>query len=266
MAGSSSISTFAKRLQGKVALITGGASGIGERTARLFARHGAKVIVADVQFASEKIQSDFGDSVSYVHCNITKESDMENAVNTAVSMHGKLDIMFNNAGIAGHTYDNITSFDYENFRKVMDINVYGGLLGARHAARVMIPEKKGCILFTASAAALVYGSTPYVYTLSKHAVIGLAKNLAVDLGKHGIRVNCISPTAVATPLSTRFFKIDEKRMQDVASGTACLKGVKVDANDMAEAALFLASDESKFVSGLNLAVDGACNLGTGSSS
>ncbi|XP_065857122.1 short chain aldehyde dehydrogenase 1-like [Euphorbia lathyris] len=263
MAGSSSVSTLAKRLQGKVALITGGASGIGERTARLFARHGANVIIADIQpelgqNVCDQIQSKSDQTISYINCNITKESDMENAVNTTVSMHGKLDIMFNNAGTFAN-YDNIFQTEYENFKKVMDVNVYGGLLGAKHAARVMIPKKKGCILFTASTASVLYGGMPYAYTASKHAIVGVTKNLAVDLGEYGIRVNCVSPTGIVTGMTMNMFK-DDKIIEDLATKNATLKGVEVDANDMAEAALFLASDESKFVSGLNLVVDGAWSL------
>ncbi|XP_065856555.1 short chain aldehyde dehydrogenase 1-like [Euphorbia lathyris] len=253
-----------KRLQGKVALITGGASGIGESAARLFVRHGAKVIIADVQSelgqkVCDQIKSKFGDVVSYINCDVTKETDVENAVNTAVSTHGKLDIMFNNAGTFGNFDPTINHLEHENFTKVMDVNVYGGLLGAKHAARVMTPEKKGCIIFSASCASVLYGSMPYAYTASKHAIVGVTKNLAVDLGEHGIRVNCISPAIVATPMTIALFH-DENIVNHIASGAASLKGVKVGADDMAEAALFLASDESKFVSGLNLVVDGAAHL------
>ncbi|KDP42340.1 hypothetical protein JCGZ_02813 [Jatropha curcas] len=265
MASSSSPAPTAKRLEGKVALITGGASGIGECTARLFARHGAKVIIADVQSelgrsVAEKIGSETGQPVTYVDCNVTVESDVENAVNTAVSLHGKLDIMFNNAGIAGNNHDKILSTEREDFMRVLDINIYGGVLGAKHAARVMIPEKKGCILFTASVSSALYGG-PYAYTASKHAVVGLAKNLAIELGQHGIRVNCISPGAVQTGLAKQL-GLSEQQVQEWSSALANLKVVKLEVNDIAEAALYLASDDSKFVSGLNLLVDGAASLPT----
>ncbi|OAY40723.1 secoisolariciresinol dehydrogenase [Manihot esculenta] len=254
--------SFAKRLEGKVALITGGASGIGESTARLFARHGAKVVIADVQSelghsVAEKIQSESGQPVSYVQCDVSKDSDVENAVNTAVSMHGKLDIMFNNAGITGNYDPSISSVEYEDFKKVIDINLYGGLIGAKHAARVMIPERKGCILFTSSFASVCYGGIPHAYTASKHAIVGITKNLAVELGKHGIRVNCISPGGIPTPLAAKTMgDVDLKTVQEAFMGISNLKGVPVDANDVAEAALYLGSEESKFVSGLNMIVDG----------
>ncbi|OAY43011.1 secoisolariciresinol dehydrogenase [Manihot esculenta] len=266
MRGFSSLPSSAQRLQGKVALITGGASGIGESTARLFARHGAKVLIADIQAElgdslSKQISSESGQQVSYVHCDVTKESEVENAVNKAVSLHGKLDIMFNNAGITGKYDTSISSFEAEEFKKVFDINVYGGFLGAKHAARVMIPEKKGSILFTSSVASVTYGGVPHPYSASKHAIVGLTKNLAVELGQHGIRVNCISPSGMPTPLVARTMGgLDMKQVQEALLAVANLKGVKVDCNDVAEAALYLGSEDSKFVSGLNVVVDGGYSL------
>ncbi|XP_050226800.1 short chain aldehyde dehydrogenase 1-like [Mercurialis annua] len=263
MNSSSLQAPVAKRLEGKVALITGGASGIGETTARLFAKHGAKVVIADINSelghsVASKIQSEFEQPVTYVNCDVSNETDVENAVNTAVSLHGKLDIMFNNAGIG--SWDNeIASIVHERFRQVMDINVYGGFLGAKHASRVMIPEKKGCILFTASGASILAG-TPYAYMASKCAVVGLTKNLAVELGKYGIRSNCISPALVPTPLTASGMGLNFEEIQALGSSMACLKEAKLDAGDIAEAALFLASDDSKFISGMNLLVDGAVCL------
>ncbi|KAJ1375520.1 Short-chain dehydrogenase/reductase SDR [Sesbania bispinosa] len=244
--GSTSLVSAAavRRLEGKVALITGGASGIGEATARLFSKHGAQVVIAD-------IQDDLGHSVckdlpsaTYVHCDVTQESDVENAVNTAVSKYGKLDIMFNNAGITGVNKTNIVDNKKSEFEKVISVNLVGVFLGTKHAARVMIPAKSGSIINTASVCGSIGGVASHAYTSSKHAVVGLTKNTAVELGPIGIRVNCVSPYVVATPLAKNFFKLDDEGVLAVYSN---LKGTDLVPNDVAHAALYLGSDESSML-------------------
>ncbi|KAJ1394554.1 Short-chain dehydrogenase/reductase SDR [Sesbania bispinosa] len=246
------------RLQGKVALITGGASGIGEATAKLFLRHGANVIIADIQDDLGRSLCHGNPNVSYVHCDVTNDSDVQTAVSAAVSRYGKLDILFSNAGIIGNAANtSILTVDHADLKRVLDVNVCGAFLTAKHAAKVMVPEKKGSIIFTASMASVTHdASSPHAYVASKHAVVGLMKNLGVELGKHGIRVNCISPYAVATPMLRGVTGMEKERIEKVFSEAANLKGVVLRDEDVAEAALFLASDESKYVSGLNLVVDG----------
>ncbi|CAI0391477.1 unnamed protein product [Linum tenue] len=251
----------AQRLAGKVAIITGGASGIGESTVRLFVRHGAKVVVADIQDdLGQSLCGQLGtkDVVSYVHCDVTNDAHVRDAVDLAVSRYGKLDIMYNNAGISGRVDSTIQLESNDNFKRVMDVNVYGGYLGAKHAARVMVAAGRGgVILFTGSIASVACGESPHAYTASKHAVVGLMRNLCVELGEHGVRVNCISPCALATPLLREAMgSADKAVVEEVICASANLKGVVPDPSDVAAAAVYLGSDEARFVSGVNLMVDG----------
>ncbi|KDP34634.1 hypothetical protein JCGZ_11952 [Jatropha curcas] len=250
-----------RRLEGKVALITGAASGIGECTARLFSKHGAQVVIADIQdelghSLCKEIDRD-GKYCSFVHCDVTKEEDVENALNSAVSKYGKLDIMFNNAGIIGVAKPNILDNEKAEFEKIISVNLVGAFLGTKHAARVMIPNRKGSIITTASICSTIGGVASHAYTSSKHGVVGLMRNTAVELGQHGIRVNCVSPYVVNTPLARDFFKLDDNGIYDVYSN---LKEAVLQPEDVAQAALYLGSDDSKYISGHNMIIDGGFTI------
>ncbi|XP_057467290.1 secoisolariciresinol dehydrogenase-like [Actinidia eriantha] len=263
MATSSCLSATTRRLEGKVALITGGASGIGECTAKLFASHGAKVVIADIQdVLGHSVLKDIGPSnCTYVHCDVTNEDHIRNAVDKTVETYGKLDIMFNNAGIGGPNKARIIDNEKEDFERVLAINVTGVFLGMKHAARVMVPAKSGIIISTSSISSGMGGAASHAYCCAKHAVLGLTRNLAIELGQFGIRVNCLSPYALATPLAKEFVGLDDdQQLEMVMNMNANLKGVTLRTDDVANAALYLASDDAKYISGHNLVIDGGFSI------
>ncbi|OAY53461.1 xanthoxin dehydrogenase [Manihot esculenta] len=254
-----------QRLIGKVALVTGGATGIGESIARVFHKHGAKVCIADLQgnLGQNVCESLGGDpNTCYFHCDVAIEDEVQSAIDFTVHKFGTLDIMVNNAGLTGPPCPDIRNLDLSDFEKVFDVNVKGTFLGMKHAARIMIPLRKGSIISLCSVAGTIGGLGPHAYTGSKHAVLGLTRNVAAELGKHGIRVNCVSPYAVPTGLALAHLP-EEERTEDAMIGfrgfvgrIANLQGVELTADDVANAVLFLASEEARYISGADIVVDG----------
>ncbi|KMT16377.1 hypothetical protein BVRB_3g055220 [Beta vulgaris subsp. vulgaris] len=254
-----------QRLLGKVALITGGANGIGESIVRTFHKHGAKVCLVDINDeASQRVCHSLGgdENICYLHCDVTKEDDVKRAVDFTVDKFGTLDIIVNNAGCIDPPFTDIRNVDSSDLEKVLDVNVKGVFYGMKHAARIMIPLKKGSIISLCSIASVMAGISPHGYTASKHAILGLTKNVAAELGQYGIRVNCVSPYAVPTDFSMGHLPKDE-RTDDAIAGflafagkIANLQGVILTAEDVANAVVFLASDEARYISAENLVIDG----------
>ncbi len=254
------------RLDGKVAIVTGGASGIGEATVRVFASEGARIIAADVEDDRGKRLADKLENVVYRHTDVTSENDIRATVKAAVDTWGHLDVVFNNAGIVG-AVGPIEGVKVEDFDRTVRVNLRGCFLGIKHAAPVMRAQGSGSIINTASTAALQAGFGNHIYSATKAGIAQLTKTVAMELGEAGIRVNCVSPGYIPTPMIgiARSLTRDQAEaklhiMQEAFRDTQPLRG-PIMPEDIARAALFLASDDSKFVTGQNLVVDGGVTGG-----
>ncbi|MFK8024159.1 MAG: glucose 1-dehydrogenase [Ilumatobacter sp.] len=245
------------RLDGKVAVITGAASGIGAGTARMFAAEGARVIVADLQAgAGQALVDELGDGARFAQCDVTIEDEVAGAVDLAVSEFGSLDVMFNNAGIVG-SVGRISETSVEAWDNSISILLRGVFLGVKHASRVMLSQNSGVIINTSSTAGILGGLGPHAYTAAKHGVIGLTKSVANELAPNGIRVNAISPGNTVTAMTATVASGDpdaiDATMDKIAAGSPL--GYAGVPDDIAAAALYLASDDARYVSGHTLVVD-----------
>uniref|UniRef100_A0A0E0LPG5 Ketoreductase domain-containing protein n=1 Tax=Oryza punctata TaxID=4537 RepID=A0A0E0LPG5_ORYPU len=265
----SSSATSSKRLEGKVAVITGAVSGIGEATAKEFVRNGAKVIIADIQDdLGRAVAGELGPDAAYTRCDVTVEADVAAAIDLAVALHGRLDVVYSNAGIPGAVAPaTLGALDLDDYDRVMAVNARSMVACLKHAARVMAQRRAGCILCTASSTALIGDLAAPAYCISKAAVVGMVRTVARRLARDGVRVNAISPHIIPTALAMRVISetfpaatADEVRRM-VTRDMQELEGTSLEVEDVARAAVFLASDEAKFVTGHNLVVDGGFTVG-----
>jgi NAD(P)-dependent dehydrogenase (short-subunit alcohol dehydrogenase family) len=255
------------RLDGKRAVITGAASGIGEGTARLFAAEGATVILADVdEQRGKRLAGELGERTHFVVTDVSSEADVDRAVVASVELFGGLDVMFNNAGSPGSP-GGIEEISVESWDRTLGIHLRGVFLGIRAAARIMRPQGHGSIVNTASVAAFRSNYGPHDYSAAKAAIKHLTVTTANELGEHGVRVNAVCPGGTATSIFGRGAGLDsEEAQRTVPFMTAALSDIAPIRRaglpaDIAEMVLWLASDASSYVTGQAIAVDGGLLTG-----
>jgi NAD(P)-dependent dehydrogenase (short-subunit alcohol dehydrogenase family) len=246
------------RLEGKVALITGGASGMGMVAARLFAAEGAKVVLSDVadeqgEVVAEKIRA-AGGNATYVHADVSNEADAEAMVQRAVSTYGGLTILYNNAGVMMAADGSVDATDESVWDTTLAVNVKGVVHGCKYGIPAMIASGGGSIINVASFVAWMGAATSQTaYTASKGAVLAMTREIAVEYARKGVRCNALCPGPIDTPLLAELLSDPERRQRRFVHIPMGRLG---QAEELAKAALFLASDDSSYMTGASLIVDG----------
>lgn len=254
---------MAERLAGKVAVITGAARGIGAATARLFAQEGASVVLADVlEEQGKEVAAEIkkaGGKAEFVRCDVTNSDDVKNAISTAVRLYGKLDVLFNNAGIMGVMAE-ITNYPEDVFDRVIATNLKGYFLGLKHAIPEMLKSGGGSIINTASILGLVGLPQVAGYAAAKGGIVALTRVAALECATQGIRVNAICPGGVDTPMIAEQVASLPAGLQEVGKQALVTMqpiGRFAQPEEIALLVLFLASDESSIITGAIYPIDGA---------
>jgi NAD(P)-dependent dehydrogenase (short-subunit alcohol dehydrogenase family) len=250
--------TMGNRLDGRVAVVTGGASGIGAATAKRLVTDGARVVIADIQGdAADLLAKELGEATRAMRTNVAEEADVAAAVDLAVAEFGRLDIMFANAGVFG-AYGPIHTADMAAIDATLAIDLRGVILCMKHAARVMRPQRSGVIIATTSPAAVTGGVGNHAYSAAKAGIMGLMRSVAAELRPHRIRVNAVMPGAVVSAMTADLVLNDasaiDKTTELLARDAAGNRPGYPE--DLAAAVSYLASDDAEFVIGHTLVVDG----------
>jgi len=247
------------RLKGKVAIVSGAASGIGRASAKLFAAEGASVVAVDrVDAVNETVKAirEAGGKALGLVADVSKEEDAARYVDTAVKEFGKLDIIYANAGVSVGAQPPFFELTAEHWRQVLDVNLIGVFLAIKHAARVMVPNKNGSIVCTASVAGIRSGAGGGPYSASKAGVINLVTTAANYLTGTNVRVNAICPGIIETGMTKPIFDYAKQRGTEDRIGQLNPLKRYGHPEEIANTALFLASDEASYVNGQHIAVDG----------
>jgi len=250
------------RLKDKVALITGAGSGIGREAALLFSREGAAVLIADVaeEGGRETVRSieESGGRARFVRADVSRAEDVQAMVEAAEESYGRLNILFNNAGIFPSADGSVTDTDEEVWDLVMRVNLKGVFLGCKYGIPALLRAGGGSVINTASFVALMGAATPQIaYTASKGGVLSMTREMAVEFARKGVRVNALCPGPVDTPLMAELLSDPARRARRMVHIPF---GRLATAAEVARAALFLASDESSYVNGASFVVDGGISV------
>ena len=255
------------RLKDKVAVITGGGSGMGRATVEKFVAEGAKVVIADIQEdKGAALASELGPDTTFVPVDVCVEADVRGMIDTAITTYGRLDCLFNNAGFAGVTGDIEATDMGEPYQRTVDAMLKGVVMGMKYAAPIMKEQRDGAIISTASIAGVQGGWGPHVYCAVKSAVVNLTRSVSLELGNHNIRVNAICPGGIATPIFAGQLAIggNEDYAAKIRPHMAAMQPIPRagEGSDIANAACFLASEEASFINGHALVVDGGLTAGS----